>query len=76
MAYLSPGALCLTNVPDLLNLGAGARLNVPGTPRGNWTWRLTSMDGLNERLAAELAELAALSGRDDQAHPNLLTYDS
>ena len=25
---------------DLLDLGSAARMNRPGTPRGNWTWRL------------------------------------
>ncbi|MDR1545470.1 MAG: 4-alpha-glucanotransferase [Deltaproteobacteria bacterium] len=74
LAFLSPGALCLATVPDLLNLGAEARFNVPGTAWGNWTWRLTSLEALTPRLAERLANLAALSGRDDLTHPNLLTY--
>jgi len=26
---------------DVLNLGAAARMNMPGQARGNWRWRLT-----------------------------------
>jgi 4-alpha-glucanotransferase len=29
-------------VQDLLNLGGGARMNVPGQAGGNWRWRLTA----------------------------------
>jgi 4-alpha-glucanotransferase len=26
---------------DVLNLGRGARMNIPGRPEGNWRWRCT-----------------------------------
>jgi 4-alpha-glucanotransferase len=26
---------------DLLNLGREARMNIPGRPEGNWSWRCT-----------------------------------
>lgn len=35
---------------DVLTLGQNARLNTPGTPSGNWTWRL------KEELSEPLAE--------------------
>jgi 4-alpha-glucanotransferase len=76
LAWLSPAALALAPAQDLLNLDENARLNVPGTAFGNWAWRLSSLGPLvdDDRLADRLAELAALSGRDNQVHPNTLTY--
>jgi len=76
LAWFSPAALALTPAQDLLNLNESARLNIPGTASGNWGWRLQSPSSLvgDDRLADSLAELAALSGRDNQAHPNILTY--
>ena len=74
LAMLSGGAMCLATVQDLLNLGADSRLNVPGTAFGNWAWRLGSLGELTEELSGRLADLAALSGRDNLEHPNVLTY--
>ncbi|MDR0622205.1 MAG: 4-alpha-glucanotransferase [Deltaproteobacteria bacterium] len=75
LTYLSSGAISVITVPDLLNLGKDGRLNVPGTVgTGNWAWRLSTMDQLTPALAANLAELGALAGRDDLRHPNVLTY--
>jgi len=76
LAWLSAAALALTSVQDLMNLDERARLNIPGTATGNWGWRLSSLARLvdDERLADRLAELADLSGRDNQVHPNTLTY--
>ncbi|MDR1296983.1 MAG: 4-alpha-glucanotransferase, partial [Deltaproteobacteria bacterium] len=74
LAYLSPGALAVVTAQDVLDLGPEARLNTPGVPSGNWGWRLRSPDQLTPALADRLAELGALAGRDNLAHPNLLTY--
>jgi 4-alpha-glucanotransferase len=41
LAMLSPARWSILPVQDLLGLGAGGRLNTPGTPGGNWRWRLT-----------------------------------
>lgn len=38
----SPAECCMIPMQDVLNLGRAARMNRPGTPRGNWRWR---MDG-------------------------------
>src|SRR5690606_6601217 len=35
---------------DLLGLGSEARMNVPGTPSGNWSWRVRRAE-LTARLA-------------------------
>jgi 4-alpha-glucanotransferase len=39
-AWSSPAALAIAPLQDLLNLGADARMNVPGKPEGNWRWRV------------------------------------
>jgi len=47
---------------DLLGLGREARLNFPGHPSGNWTWRYRD-ELLTDGLADALRELALVSGR-------------
>ncbi|MCM2332617.1 MAG: 4-alpha-glucanotransferase, partial [Anaeromyxobacteraceae bacterium] len=49
-------------VQDVLGLGSEARMNRPGTPAGNWRWRLRE-GSLTPALASRLAELAALYDR-------------
>jgi 4-alpha-glucanotransferase len=39
LAWSSPAALAIVPLQDLLNLGAEARMNVPGRADGNWRWR-------------------------------------
>ena len=41
LAWSSPAALAIAPLRDLLNLGAEARMNVPGRAEGNWSWRCT-----------------------------------
>jgi 4-alpha-glucanotransferase len=41
LAWSSPAALAIAPLQDLLNLGAEARMNVPGRTEGNWRWRCT-----------------------------------
>jgi 4-alpha-glucanotransferase len=41
LAWTSPAGLAITPLQDLLNLGADARMNVPGRADGNWRWRCT-----------------------------------
>ena len=74
LAWLSPGALAMAPMQDFLNLGPSARLNTPGTAEGNWGWKMADFSPLTDRLAADLAELGALSGRDNFSHPNSQTY--
>jgi 4-alpha-glucanotransferase len=62
LAWLSPAALAIASLQDLLNLGAEGRMNVPGRAEGNWTWRCTE-----ELLAAadfhSLRDLTTSSNR-------------
>jgi 4-alpha-glucanotransferase len=41
LAWRSGAALAIAPLQDLLNLGASARMNVPGQAAGNWRWRLS-----------------------------------
>ena len=41
LAWSSRAALSIAPLQDLLNLGAEARMNVPGRAEGNWGWRCT-----------------------------------
>ena len=41
LAWSSVAALAIVPLQDVLNLGAEARMNVPGRAEGNWTWRCT-----------------------------------
>jgi 4-alpha-glucanotransferase len=40
LAWSSPAPLAIVPMQDLLGLGSEARMNRPGTRRGNWSWRL------------------------------------
>ena len=53
---------CVAPAQDLLTLGGEARMNFPGRPSGNWTWRLRP-EGLGEGVRAGLRELAEVYGR-------------
>lgn len=39
LAWSSKAALAIAPLQDVLNLGAEARMNVPGRTAGNWRWR-------------------------------------
>ncbi len=58
----SVASLSLTTMQDLLNLGTEARMNFPGKPSGNWTWRMPA-DSASSELAARLKELNYVFGR-------------
>lgn len=62
-AMSSVSDLCVILMQDLLNLGAEARMNFPGTMTdANWTWR--AWDGFaNEELAQRIRNLTKLYGR-------------
>lgn len=41
LAAISPAQTVIIPIQDVLGLGSGARINVPGTKRNNWAWRLS-----------------------------------
>jgi 4-alpha-glucanotransferase len=55
LAHASRAALALIPAQDVLDLGSDARMNRPGTARGNWAWRL-QRGALTDALATRLRE--------------------
>jgi 4-alpha-glucanotransferase len=62
LAWSSIAALTIAPLQDLLNLGKGSRMNVPGRPSGNWDWRFTEKM-LSLQAFAWLRELTESSNR-------------
>jgi 4-alpha-glucanotransferase len=74
LAWSSPGAVAIAPLQDLLNLGAEARMNVPGRAEGNWSWHCTE-----ELLsAADFQSLRGLTASSDRltAKPAMETIET
>ncbi len=69
LAWSSPAALAIVPLQDVLNLGAEARMNVPGRAEGNWRWRCPEMM-LSASEVEWLRELTRASNRPNTP-PNL-----
>ena len=65
LAYRSISPLVIVPVQDLLSLGSEARFNKPGTPQGNWQWRMSQeqLVHLSEKTSLYLKEQAKITGR-------------
>ena len=61
-ALASVARLAMFPLQDLLGLGSEARMNLPGNPVGNWTWRFEERD-LTAALGDRLAGLTRTYGR-------------
>ena len=61
-AWRSPLALAIAPLQDVLGLDGSARMNLPGTETGNWSWRYARR-ALTAGLAARLAELTVRTKR-------------
>jgi 4-alpha-glucanotransferase len=62
LAWFSAAGLAIAPLQDLLNLGAEARMNLPGSVGGNWRWRGPD-EMLSESLVDRLRDLNASSKR-------------
>ncbi|MCA9727089.1 MAG: 4-alpha-glucanotransferase [Candidatus Eisenbacteria bacterium] len=62
LVFASRANTVIVPMQDLLGLGESARMNVPGTPRGNWTWRMRPT-ALAPDLASRLHEMTRTYGR-------------
>ena len=60
--WSSPATLAVTQAQDVLGLGSEARMNRPGTRKGNWAWRLKPGQ-LTAAHARRLATLTYTFGR-------------
>ncbi len=61
-AWSSPAYLSIAQMQDFLCLGSEARMNIPATPKGNWTWRLEH-SLLTDQLAEKISVLTKQYGR-------------
>lgn len=56
-ALNSRAILVMIPMQDLLSLDSSCRMNIPGTPNGNWVWRMEP-DMLTDSLAERLKEMS------------------
>ena len=65
MAYRTTAKLVVIPMQDLLSLGSEARLNEPGAPFGNWTWRMSSweLDRVSNECSDYIKGQAEICGR-------------
>ncbi len=68
-AIASPAQLAIIPLQDLLELGTDSRMNIPGTPAGNWTWRFRWSD-VPEDFTACYRQLIA---RHERLRPDVLS---
>ena len=61
----SVAMLFVAQLQDYLGLGAGHRMNTPGTQGGNWTWRLLEGE-LTPALAKKIRRMTELYGRTEK----------
>ena len=62
LAWSSAAALAIVPLQDVLNLGAEARMNVPGRAEGNWRWRCPE-EMLSAPELERLKKLTKAAGR-------------
>lgn len=61
-AWSSTAYLAITSMQDVLGLGDEARMNIPSTVGGNWTWRMEKMD-LTVEIRERLADITTIYRR-------------
>lgn len=61
-AWSSVADYAIAPLQDILDLDAGARMNWPGRPAGNWSWRYTT-DQLTPQVLDRLGDLTHIYGR-------------
>jgi 4-alpha-glucanotransferase len=59
----SVAALAIVPAQDVLGLGSEARMNRPGSTRGNWQWRLLDRRQLSADVARRLAKMTEMYER-------------
>ena len=62
LAFLSVADTAIIPLQDILGLDSCARMNTPGKPEGNWTWRFTRSQ-IDAHARYTLAELTATYSR-------------
>jgi 4-alpha-glucanotransferase len=64
-AWASVAIYAIAPMQDFLNLGNSARMNYPGNPSGNWTWRMPET-AMNDDLSQSIRELTYLYSRESK----------
>lgn len=59
----TPARMVILPAQDLLGLNTKSRMNIPGTAKGNWIWRLQNGD-LSSDIEVKLRELTIAFGRE------------
>lgn len=62
LAWSSPADIAIAPLQDVLGLGSEARMNTPGRPDDNWTWRCGS-EILPSDIVRRLSEITRSSNR-------------
>ena len=60
--WSSKAGIVIVPMQDILGIGNEGRMNVPGSPSGNWTWRMRS-DAITGGLTSKLLNLNERFGR-------------
>ena len=66
-AFSTAACIAIAPLQDYLGLGSEARLNTPGTPGGNWRWRVLESQ-LSSKLCDNIALIVEASERGLSAH--------
>lgn len=64
LLFGSPAFMAVATMQDLLGLDGSARMNLPNTLGGNWTWRMTA-DQLTPAIEADLLDLTVTYRREN-----------
>ena len=62
LALASVADTAIVPLQDVLGLGTDARMNLPGSPNGNWRWRF-SENQLTPAMTEKLAHLTDIYDR-------------
>jgi len=66
-AYGSVAAMAVVPLQDMLDLGSEARMNLPGSDRGNWSWRYRA-EQITDTIRWRLKEMTTVYGRDPKTY--------
>lgn len=61
-AFASVAHTAIVPMQDVLALDGGARMNIPGSEKGNWAWRVRG-EAFHQHLSSRLRHLAEIYGR-------------
>ena len=67
VAFSTDARVAIAPMQDYLGLGSEARINTPGTPGGNWRWRVLEAE-LSPQLCDNIASMVEASKRGLLAH--------